>query len=126
MFDFMINHISRQSKYYQNFVKYKDESPYADFFIRYKDFWPGGEPSPAELDLIYKRKPRAPYVEVEFADGTREKIWCTFDGEQVDLNLQANVTRKFIAHSLTGMAQRGAAIVRLDAFAYAAKKKGTN
>jgi sucrose phosphorylase len=126
MFDFMINHISRSSKYYQDFAERKDESPYADFFIRYKNFWPGGEPIPAELDLIYKRKPRAPYVEVEFADGTKEKIWCTFDAEQVDLNLQAGVTRKFVEHSLVSMAQRGAAIVRLDAFAYAVKKSGTN
>ncbi len=126
MFDFMINHISRRSKYYQDFAKNKDDSPYADLFIRYQDFWPGGEPSPADIDLIYKRKPRAPYVEVEFADSTREKIWCTFDEEQVDLNLDASVTRKFVAQSLIGMAQRGAAIVRLDAFAYATKKKGTN
>jgi sucrose phosphorylase len=43
MFDFMINHISRRSNYYQDFAKCKDESPYADFFIRYQDFWLGGE-----------------------------------------------------------------------------------
>jgi hypothetical protein len=44
-------------------------------------------PSSADIDLIYKRKPRASYVEVEFADGTRKKIWCAFDAEQVALNL---------------------------------------
>lgn len=31
MFDFMINHISRHSKYYQDFQKNKDQSPYANF-----------------------------------------------------------------------------------------------
>ncbi len=126
MFDFMINHISRKSKYYQDFIKRKDESIYADLFIRYKDFWPGGEPKAEDIERIYKRKPRAPYVEAKFADGTREKIWCTFDEEQIDLNLQADITRKFVGQALTGMAQKGAAIVRLDAFAYAIKKPGTD
>ncbi len=79
MFDFMINHISRQSKYFKSFRKDKDSSLYADFFIRYKDFWSDGEPTQGELDQIYKRKPRAPYIKVEFEDGTSEKEWCTFD-----------------------------------------------
>jgi sucrose phosphorylase len=126
MFDFMINHISRSSKYYKDFVKNKDNSPYADFFIRYKDFWPNGEPTQEDIDLIYKRKPRAPYIEVEFEDGTTEKIWCTFDSEQVDLNLSAEVTRKFVKDSLVHLAKKGASIIRLDAFAYATKKIRTN
>jgi sucrose phosphorylase len=126
MFDFMINHISRKSLDFQDFVKNKDQSPYADFFIRYKNFWPGGEPSAQDMDHIYTRKPRDPYVDVEFADGSREKVWCTFDEEQIDLNLRADVTRKFVEQSLAGMPQKGAAIVRLDAFAYATKKPGTN
>ena len=42
--DMMINHISRRSEYFQDFLTRKDESPWADLFIRYKDFWPGGGP----------------------------------------------------------------------------------
>lgn len=126
MFDFMINHISRSSHFYQDFIKNKDNSPYAGMFIRYKDFWPGGEPSKEDIDRIYKRKPRAPYIETEFADGTKEKIWCTFAEEQIDLNLATEVTRKFIADTLTGLAQKGASLIRLDAFAYVTKKLGTN
>ncbi len=61
MFDFMINHISRSSKYYQDFVENKEQSPYKDYFIRYSDFWEHGFPTQEEIDLIYKRKPRAPY-----------------------------------------------------------------
>ncbi|MFZ5969767.1 MAG: sucrose phosphorylase [Bacillota bacterium] len=125
MFDFMINHISRSSKYYKDFEKNKDQSPYADLFIRYKDFWPNGEPSQEEINLIYKRKPRAPYVDVEFEDGTTEKIWCTFDSEQVDLNVTTAVTRAFIKDSLEFLAQKCGAVIRLDAFAYAIKKLGT-
>ncbi|MDR3597737.1 alpha-amylase family glycosyl hydrolase, partial [Clostridium sp.] len=39
MYDFMVNHISRQSDFFKDFQEKKDESKYKDFFIRYKDFW---------------------------------------------------------------------------------------
>ncbi|WP_410513478.1 sucrose phosphorylase [Paenibacillus sp. BR2-3] len=126
MYDFMINHISRQSPYFQDFLEKKDASEYADLFIRYKDFWPDGEPTQTDVDLIYKRKPRAPYVEVTFKDGTTEKVWCTFDEQQIDLDVTTNTTRKFITDNLTFLAEKGASIIRLDAFAYANKKIGTN
>ena len=61
MYDFMVNHISRQSDYFKDFTEKKDESEYKDFFIRYKDFWKNGEPTQEEVDLIYKRKQRAQY-----------------------------------------------------------------
>ncbi|HUX11462.1 MAG TPA: sucrose phosphorylase [Spirochaetia bacterium] len=125
MVDFMINHISRSSRYFADFIQRKDQSPYAHMFIRYRDFWPSGEPTSEQLDLIYKRKPRAPFVTVDFADGTVEKIWCTFDEEQIDLDLTREVTRSFVRDTLTFLARRGAAVVRLDAFAYATKKAGT-
>jgi sucrose phosphorylase len=126
MFDFMINHISRQSPYFQDFLEKKDESEYADLFIRYKDFWPNGEPTQEDVDLIYKRKPRAPYVEVAFKDGSLEKVWCTFDEQQIDLDVTTATTQKFITDNLTFLAEKGASIIRLDAFAYANKKIGTN
>lgn len=128
MFDFMVNHISRQSPYFQDFLAEKDQSEYADFFIRYKDFWAreGGFPTQEQVDAIYKRKPRAPYVEAEFADGTSEKVWCTFGEEQIDLNVQSERVRRFFAHTLATMADANASIVRLDAFAYACKKAGTS
>ena len=126
MFDFMINHLSRSSPYYKDFVLDKGQSPYRDLFILYRDFWSHGNPSQADLALIYKRKARAPFIEQTFADGSQERIWCTFDEEQVDLNCRTAVTRAFIAENLARLAQRGASIIRLDAFAYATKRPGTS
>ena len=126
MFDYMINHISKSSEYFQDFLKRKDQSPYKDFFIRYKDFWPGGEASQADIDRIYKRKPRPPYIEAKFEDGTQEKIWCTFDEEQIDLNLTSDATKKFNFDNLQFLSERGASLIRLDALAYATKKAGTD
>ena len=85
MFDYMINHISAHSPYYQDFLENKDQSPYRGLFIRYKDFWKNGMPSQAETDAIYKRKPRAPYVMAEFADQTQEAVWCTFERNRLTL-----------------------------------------
>ena len=60
MFDFMINHLSRQSKYFQDFVEKHDGSEYADMFLRFKKFWPGGEPTEEQIRMLNKRKPCAP------------------------------------------------------------------
>lgn len=126
MFDFMVNHISAHSGYFQDFLKNKDNSEYKDFFIRYKDFWEGGEPTQEQTDAIYKRKPRAPYIDAKFADGTSEKVWCTFCEEQIDLDVTKPVTMEFIKKTLRDMCAHKAAVIRLDAFAYAVKKPDTN
>lgn len=126
MFDFMVNHISKSSEYFQDFVEKKDESDYAKLFIQYKDFWPNGEPTQEDIDKIYKRKPRAPYIDVTFNDGSKEKIWCTFDEEQIDLNVYHERTKRFIQDNLQYLSKKGASIIRLDAFAYATKQPGTN
>ena len=126
MFDFMVNHISAHSAYFQDFLQKKDQSAYKDFFIRYSDFWENGEPTQKQVDLIYKRKPRAPYIEAEFADGSKEKVWCTFCEEQIDLDVRKDATKQFIKQTLVDMCHHGATVIRLDAFAYAIKKPDTS
>ncbi|WP_320128270.1 sucrose phosphorylase [uncultured Sphaerochaeta sp.] len=126
MVDFMINHISTDSLYFQDFLLNKEQSVYKDLFLRYKDFWPNKEPTQHDIDLIYKRKPRAPYLDVTFHDGTTEKVWCTFSDEQVDLAVSTQTTKAFICDTLQKLSDHGASIIRLDAFAYAIKKLGTN
>ncbi len=126
MFDFMINHISRHSKYYEDFQQKKDKSKYADLFLSWDKFWPQGRPTKADVDLIYKRKDKAPYQEITFADGSKEKLWNTFGPEQIDLNVRKKVTQEFIKQTLNQLIEHGADIIRLDAFAYAVKKLDTN
>lgn len=126
MFDYMINHISAKSTYYQDFLAQKEHSPYKNLFIRYKDFWEHGMPDQRQTDLIYKRKPRAPYVTATFADGTQEAIWCTFGEEQIDLNMETEEGKSFLEQNIRFLARHGAKIIRLDAFAYAVKKPDTN
>ncbi len=126
MYDFMINHISRQSDYFKDFVMNKDRSKYRDMFITYGKFWPNGEPTEEDISRIYKRKPKAPYVDVTFHDGSKEKVWCTFSDEQIDLNVHSDITRDFIKDTILSFIKHHASIIRLDAFAFAIKKRGTN
>lgn len=126
MFDFMINHISRQSKYYKDFQEKKDESAYADLFLRWEKFWPENRPTKEDVDLIYKRKDKAPMQEIIFADGSKEHLWNTFGEEQIDLDVTKQVTMDFIQKTIENLASNGCDLIRLDAFAYAIKKLDTN
>lgn len=126
MFDFMVNHISKQSKYFKDFQQNHNESAYRDLFIHWDEFWPKGRPTQEDIDLIYKRKPKAPVQTVQFADGQKEEVWNTFGEDQIDMDVTKEVTKKFIKDTLNFLIDHGASIIRLDAFAYAVKKLGTN
>lgn len=126
MYDFMINHISRRSREFKDFVEKHEASLYKDMFIRFKDFWPKGAPTEEEVAILNKRKNHAPCEHIRFADGQEEDIWCTFSEEQMDLNMESPVTWDFIERSLRFLLANGASMVRLDAFAFATKKYGTS
>ena len=126
MFDFMLNHISPQSKYFQDFLEKKEDSEYYDMFLKYSEFWPENRPTAEDIDLIYKRKDKAPFAPVTFADGTTDQVWNTFGDQQMDLDVTKPVTKQFIKDSLINLARHGASVIRLDAFAYAIKKLDTN
>ncbi len=124
--DFMINHLSRHSTYFKDFIEKKENSLYKDLFVRYKDFWKEGEPTKEQIDLIFKRKPKAPYEEIVFSDGSREKVWCTFSSDQIDLNFKSPVTKQYISDVMEKFAERGISIIRLEAFAYTTKYENTS
>jgi len=126
MFDFMINHISRESIFFQDFKKHHNQSKYKDMFIRIHEFFPEGRPTQADIDLIYKRKDKAPFQTVEFSDGSSEQVWNTFGEEQIDLDVTKEVVKQFIRDTIKDMASHGCSLIRLDAFAYAIKKLDTN
>lgn len=126
MFDFMINHISRQSKYYKDYQEKHEASEFKDLFLNWDKFWPENRPTQADVDLIYKRKDRAPKQEILFADGSVEHLWNTFGEEQIDLDVTKEVTMGFIRKTIQHLASNGCDLIRLDAFAYAVKKLDTN
>lgn len=124
MCDMMVNHISRHSREFEDFQRKGAESPYADMFLDYERFF-GGEPSPQEMAKLYRRSDKPLYVDEPVAGG-RRRLWCTFSSEQLDLNTDSPVTRAYLARSLRALGERGVSLVRMDAYGYITKVRGTN
>ncbi|BBO88620.1 sucrose phosphorylase [Desulfosarcina ovata subsp. ovata] len=124
--DFMVNHISRQSLYFQDYMEKGADSEFADMFLSFNKISPNGEVSEADLAKVYTRKPRPPFTIVHRADGSKEKIWCTFDYEQIDLDWNAPKTHEIMRRYLIQLSRSPAKMIRMDAFAYCTFKLGTN
>ena len=84
------------------------------------------------LKQMFFRKPGLPILMVEFPDGKKVPYWNTFYQEvhgrqylgQMDLNIHSPKVWDFYRDTLEKIISYGAAIVRLDAFAYAPKTPG--
>ena len=131
LLDLMINHISRQSVEFQDFLQHGRRSRYADLFITVDKVWPGGDPPARDVAMIFLRKPDSPFSTVTIADtGTTERVWTSFGtrewSEQIDLDMTSPATRALITDWLRSFADHGVRIVRLDAVGYVVKKAGTS
>ena len=115
MADLVINHVSSQSEWFQNYISRKD--PGKDYF----------KEAPPEEDLSMVVRPRSTPLrtEVETVDGNRW-VWCTFGPDQVDLDFSnpevllefVNIVRHYI--------DNGVRVLRLDAVAFLWKEVGTS
>jgi sucrose phosphorylase len=128
--DFMVNHISRHSLYFQDFQKYGRKSIYTDMFITLDKIWKDGKPLEIDLSKIFLRRPNHPFIDVNIETDGVERLWATFGSadwsEQIDLDVNSPMTRNFIAELAGFFSQRGVSAVRLDAVAYVIKKAGTS
>ena len=125
MADFMLNHVSIRCEEFKDYLKNGDDSPYKDMFIDWNAFWPDGEPTEKDLEVMYRRKEKGPYMEFKRDDGKKVKLWNTFFQEQVDINPYSEATQDYYERNLNLIAKH-AAIIRFDAFAYASKRPGTS
>jgi sucrose 6(F)-phosphate phosphorylase len=131
MLDLMVNHISRRSPEFEDFVRRGRRSPHADLFVTLDKVWPGGEPPAADVARIFLRKPEAPFSDVVVREtGERERVWTSFGtrdwSEQIDLDVTSPSARGLLTAWLRFFAQQGVRIVRLDAVGYVIKKAGTS
>lgn len=120
MFDGVFNHISSQSRWFQEFLG--GNPYYKDFFISYD--------SPQELSDAQRQKifrPRTSDILARYATVDRPKyVWTTFSRDQVDLNYKSpNVLLRVMEILLTYIRQ-GADIIRLDAVTYLWAELGTS
>ena len=129
--DLMINHISRQSPYFQDFLAKGRKSEYADMFITLDKIWPGGDPPGADLAQIFLRKPVHPFSTVRIQETHEvERIWTTFGkqdwSEQIDLDVHSQKTRQLLTEYLDTFRRQNIKMVRLDAVGYVIKRPGTS
>jgi sucrose phosphorylase len=131
LLDVMINHVSRRSPAFEDFVQFGRTSRFADLFITLDKVWPGGEPPAGDVARIFLRKPDAPFSTVTIeSTGEQERIWTSFGtkdwSEQIDLDVTSAQTRAVITDWLRAFAGHGIRIIRLDAVGYVIKKAGTS
>ncbi len=131
LLDVMINHISRRSVEFEDFLENGRRSRYADLFITVDKVWPGGDPSPGEIARIFLRKPDSPFSTVTIrSTGESERVWTSFGtddwSEQIDLDVTSPQTRSLFEDWLQNLAAHGVRIVRLDAVGYVIKEPGTS
>jgi sucrose phosphorylase len=132
MLDLMVNHISRHSIYFQDFMRKGRKSEYADMFITLDKVWPDGDPPPEDVAKIFLRKPEHPFSDIQIEEtGEIERIWTSFGprvdySEQIDLDVNSAVTKQFFTDLFKHFSQQKVSILRLDAIGYVIKQPGTS
>ena len=130
--DQMVNHISRQSSYFQDFVKKGRSSDYADLFITLDKIWPDGQPKDQDVAKIFLRKPEHPFSDILIEETQEiERIWTSFGprvdwSEQIDLDVNSQATKDFIVSIFEHFKAKNVKMIRLDAIGYVTKKAGTS
>lgn len=128
--DLMVNHISKQSPYFQDFLKKGRRSEYADLFITLDKIWEDGNPVQNDIDKMFLRRP-LPYSTFQIEEtGEEEKAWTTFGktnpSEQIDLDAKSDKVKKLLTDFFINFSKQNVKIVRLDAVGYVIKKLGTS
>ncbi|MFO8234930.1 MAG: sugar phosphorylase [Bacteroidales bacterium] len=115
MTDLVINHISRKSEWFQNFLV--DKHPGKDYFIKMDP----------ETDISSVTRPRSGSLFTLFKTAKGEKyVWTTFSSDQIDLDFRNPWVLYEMLRVLFFYLQKGVRIIRLDAIAYLWKKPGTS
>jgi sucrose 6(F)-phosphate phosphorylase len=130
LLDLMVNHISKQSPYFQDFLKKGRESEYKDLFITLDKIWADGEPVSEDVDKMFLRRPQ-PFSTFTIEEtGEQERVWTTFGkqdpSEQIDLDIHSEMTKNLLREFFENFSKQNIKIVRLDAVGYVVKKLGTS
>jgi len=115
MFDYVINHYSAKSKWFENYLSGKEG---------YEEFAIEADPS---IDLSKVTRPRSLPLLTEFKkkDGSTAHVWTTFSADQIDFNYESLDVFEKIVEVLLFYAEQGASLLRLDAIGFLWKEIGT-
>lgn len=130
LLDLMVNHISKQSKYFQDYLEKGMDSPYADLFIPLEKYWADGKPVQEDIDKMFLRRTE-PYSTFHVGENKDTfRLWTTFGkespSEQIDLDIHSDLTKKLLTDYMVNFHRNHIKIVRLDAVGYVIKKLGSS
>ena len=123
MADVIVNHISRRSEPFQDYLELDAQSPYDGMFLTFERVFPNGA-SESELLAIYRPRPGLPFTAVTLQDGRRRIFWTTFTPEQMDIDVTHPRGIEYLDRILRTFSDNGIRIIRLDAVGYAIKQAG--
>lgn len=115
MFDAVINHISRESDWFQAFLR--DDPRYRHYFVTVE---PG-----TDLSEVFRPRALPLLTPVQTAAGEKW-VWTTFSDDQVDLNYHNPEVLLDVIDVLLFYVAHGAEFIRLDAIAFMWKEIGTS
>ncbi|NEG70600.1 sucrose phosphorylase [Bifidobacterium choloepi] len=124
MVDAIVNHMSSDSKQFQDVLARGEESPYYPLFLTMSSVFPDGA-TEEELAGIYRPRPGLPFTPYKFA-GKNRFVWTTFTPQQVDIDTDSQVGWNYLMSIFDTMAGAGVKSLRLDAVGYGAKEAGTS
>lgn len=119
MFDGVINHVSSQSRWFQEFLN--GHPHYRRFFTSFRA---PEELLPSERSLIFRPRTSDVLTPFETIDGPRY-VWTTFSGDQIDLDYRNPEVLIRVLEVLLHYVRRGADLIRLDAVTYLWRRPGT-
>ena len=74
--DLIVNHVSRDSPRFQDYVRNGSASPHAGMFLSFDKVFPEGARE-AELLRIYRPRPGLPFTAVQVQGGQSRLLWTT-------------------------------------------------
>lgn len=126
MCDFMVNHLSPLSPFFQDVIRKGKDSEYWKLFLHWNEFWGSCGPCEEEYNALYRRRPVPPYTDYRLADGQEERFWTTFSSQQIDIDISFAEGKQFVSDTLRFLSGKHIACVRLDAVACTTKKRGSS
>ena len=115
MSDLVINHVSRQSRWFENFKS--GVKPGKGYFV---------EADPEEDYSAVVRPRNSPLLcSVKTDDGERH-VWCTFGSDQIDVNFKNPEVLKEFVQIARNYLDHGVSIFRMDAVPFLWKERGTS
>jgi len=114
MADMVINHCSRESRWFQNFLAGRGKG--SDYFINGLDY--------EDLSRVVRPRSSPLLTKVETVDGEKH-VWCTFSEDQVDLDFSNPEVFLEIVRIIRYYVEQGIRYFRLDAIAFLWKESGS-